>query len=113
MSWTHHQAGAKGTLDTHHDLDKGHSRIERRCVSMVHEVDWLDGSRRFLGETRLPGVAGLMRVSSRTELKDRCRFDTRFYVSSAHLTARRAAEAVTPPGDRKQSALGSRRRLRR
>lgn len=83
-----------GTLDTHHDVDKGHGRIEQRRVSVAREVGWLDGGRRFPGETRLPGVACLVRVSSRTELKDRCRFDTRFYVSSAPLTAQRAAEAV-------------------
>ena len=43
---------------------------------------------------RLPDAACLVRVRSRTELKDRCRFDTRYYVSSAALTAQRAGEAV-------------------
>ena len=83
-----------GTLDTHHDVDKGHGRIEQRRVGVAREVDWLNGDRRFPSETRLPGAACLVRVSSRTELKDRCRFDTRYYVSSAPLTAERAAEAV-------------------
>jgi predicted transposase YbfD/YdcC len=81
-------------FDTHHDVDKGHGRIEERIVTVVREVDWLDGERRFPGETRLPGVASLIRVASRTELKDRSRFETRFYVSSAALAASRAAEAV-------------------
>ena len=81
-------------LDTHHDRDKGHGRIEERTVTVAREVDWLDGPRRFPGETRLPDAACLIRVASRTELKDRCRFDTRFYISSAPLTAARAAEAV-------------------
>lgn len=83
-----------GALDTHDDVDKGHGRIEQRRVSVAREVDWIDGGRRFPGETRLPGATCLVRVSSRTELKDRCRFDTRYYVSSAPLTAQRAAEAV-------------------
>jgi predicted transposase YbfD/YdcC len=87
-------AAAPGTLDTHDHLDKGHGRIERRHVSVAREVDWLNGGRRFPGEMRLPGAACLVRVRSRTELKDRCRFDTRFYVCSAALTAQRAAEAV-------------------
>ncbi|MBE7157420.1 MAG: ISAs1 family transposase [Rhodospirillales bacterium] len=75
-------------------LDKGHGRIEERTVTLVHETDWLTGERRFPGETRLPDVASLIRVQGRTELKDRCRFETRYYVSSAPLTAEKAGEAV-------------------
>jgi predicted transposase YbfD/YdcC len=85
---------APGDLDSHHDLDKGHGRIEERTVVVARQVDWLDGPRRFPGEIRLPDAACLVRVTSRTELKDRCRCETRFYVSSASLTAARAAEAV-------------------
>jgi predicted transposase YbfD/YdcC len=81
-------------LDTATDLDKGHGRIEERTVTVAREVDWLTGERRFPGEVRLPGVAAIVRVKSRTELKDRGRFDTRYYVSSAPLSAARAAEAV-------------------
>lgn len=82
------------TLDTCTDLDKGHGRIEERTVSVAREVDWLSGERRFPGELRLPEVACLVRVVARTELKDRGRFETRYYISSAPLTAARAAEAV-------------------
>jgi predicted transposase YbfD/YdcC len=81
-------------LDTATDLDKGHGRIEERTVTVAREVDWLTGERRFPGEVRLPAVAAIVRVKSRTELKDRGRFETRYYVSSAPLTAERAAEAV-------------------
>ena len=80
------------TLDT--DVDKGHGRIEQRTIAVAREVDWLKGERRFPGELRLPQVACLVRVCSRTELKDRGRFETRYYISSAPLTAARAAEAV-------------------
>jgi predicted transposase YbfD/YdcC len=82
------------TLAVHTDLDKGHGRIEERRVAVAREVDWLAGARRFPGELRLPDVACVVRVASRTELKDRCRFETRYYISSAPLTAARAAEAV-------------------
>jgi predicted transposase YbfD/YdcC len=85
---------APETLDTWTDLDKGHGRIEQRTVSVARDVDWLSGARRFPGELRLPDVASLVRVTSRTELKDRSRFETRYYVSSAPLAAARAAEAV-------------------
>jgi len=74
------------------EVDKGHGRIEQRTVA--HEVGWLDGNRRFPGEVRLPDVTTVIRVASRVELKDRGRFETRYYVSSAALSAMRAAEAI-------------------
>lgn len=82
------------TLDCCADVDKGHGRIEQRAVAVAREVDWLDGDRRFPGELRLPGIASIVKVAARTELKDRGRFDTRYYISSAPLTAAAAAEAV-------------------
>jgi len=81
-------------LDSTTDCDKGHGRIEQRTVTVAREVDWLDGGRRFPGEVRLPDVTTIIRVASRTELKDRGRFETRYYVSSAALSAAGAAEAV-------------------
>lgn len=76
------------------EWDKGHGRIERRAVSVVREVDWLDGDRRFPGEFRLPKAATIIRVQSRAELCDRSRLETRYYISSAKLGAQKAAEAV-------------------
>ena len=81
-------------LDTATDWDKGHGRIEERTVTVSRETEWLGGDRRFPGELRLPGVATIIKVRSRTEIKDRCRTDTRYYISSANLTAQTAAEAV-------------------
>ena len=81
-------------LDLFSDVDKGHGRIEQRAVTVAREVDWLSGDKHFPGELRLPGVASIIKVASRTELKDRGRFDTRYYISSAALTAQDAAHAV-------------------
>lgn len=81
-------------IETFVDLDKGHGRIEQRSVSVIKELDWLNGDRRFPGELRLPHAATLIRVQSRVELSDRSRFETRYYVSSAQLSAKRAQEAV-------------------
>ena len=83
-----------GAIDTDVDHDKGHGRIERRSVSVIKEVDWLNGARRFPGELRLPHAAAIIRVQSRAELSDRCRFETRYYISSAALSAQRAGQAV-------------------
>lgn len=84
----------RASLETTVDVDKGHGRIEQRTVTVAHEVDWLDGDRRFPGEVRLPNVATIIRVASRAELKDRSRFESRYYVSSATLSAPAAGAAV-------------------
>ena len=81
-------------IDRFVDHDKGHGRIEQRTVSVIGEVDWLDGDRRFPGELRLPAASCVIRVDSRAELSDRCRQETRYYISSARLTAEKAADAV-------------------
>jgi predicted transposase YbfD/YdcC len=82
------------SLETTVNVDKGHGRIEQRTVTIAHDVGWLHGDRRFPGELRLPDVTTIVRVASRAELKDRCRFETRYYISSAALSAARATEAV-------------------
>ena len=81
-------------LDTHRDLDKAHGRIEERTVTVSRETDWLTGERRFPGELRLPAATSIVRVVAHVELKDRCRIETRYYISSAKLDARQAADAV-------------------
>jgi len=81
-------------LDTHTAFDKGHGRIEERRMAVLRDTDWLAGPRRFPGELRLPGVACLLRAETRVETADRCRSETRYFVSSRPLTAAAAAEAV-------------------
>lgn len=80
--------------DRHVDVDKGHGRIEQRDVAVVREVDWLGGDRRFPGELRLPGAAALVRVHSRVQLKDRCRSDVRYFITSADRSAEALADMV-------------------
>lgn len=81
-------------LEPHAKVDKGHGRIEQRDVAVLRQVDWLAGDRRFPGELRLPGVAAIVRVQSRVELKDRCRSDTRYYITSADRPAEAFADMV-------------------
>jgi predicted transposase YbfD/YdcC len=88
------QDAPPASVETFTDLDKGHGRIEERSVTLAREVGWLKGDKHFPGELRLPGVAAIIKVAARTELKDRGRFDTRYYISSAPLTAETAANAV-------------------
>ena len=88
------QAPAASLERTDTETDKGHGRIEQRTVTLAREVDWLNGNRRFPGELRLPDVAAIIKVESKAELKDRCRVETRYYITSANFTAEAAAQAV-------------------
>jgi predicted transposase YbfD/YdcC len=81
-------------IDRCADVDKGHGRIEQRDVAVVREVDWLAGDRRFPGELRLPDVAAIVKVETRTQLKDRSRFETRYYITSSSASAEVLASAV-------------------
>lgn len=83
-----------GALDSHTEVDKGHGRIEQRTATVGHDVGWLTGERRFPGDRRLPDIKTVVRVTTRTELHDRGRFETRYYVSSARLDAERANQLV-------------------
>lgn len=84
----------KAALDCDVDVDKGHGRIETRRVEVARQAEWLDGGRRFPGEFRMPGAAAVVRVQSRAELKDRSRFETRYYIASRPLSAECAAKAT-------------------
>ena len=81
-------------IDVHVDVDKGHGRIEDRRVFVSRDVDWLNGERRFPGEHRFPKIAAIAKIETRTELKDRCRRETRYFVTSRLLSARDLAHAV-------------------
>ena len=82
------------SLDQDHDLDKGHGRIEDRRVFVSRDVDWLVGQRRFPGEYRFPNIAAVAKIETRTELADRCRHETRYFISSRPITAKDLAHAV-------------------
>lgn len=88
------EAAPPGTLDTHTTHDKGHGRIERRVVSVVREVNWLAGERRFPGELRLPDVACIIRVQACIERGGRMHEEARYYIASAILDAERASQAI-------------------
>ena len=82
------------SIASHIEHDKGHGRIERREVSVIREVDWLSGERRFPGELRLPSVACLVKVEAEVQRAGQAHSETRYYISSAALDAPRAAHAV-------------------
>jgi predicted transposase YbfD/YdcC len=87
-------AEAAGALETHADLDKGHGRIEQRRTAVLRDTGWLDGTRRFPGELRLPGTACLVRAETRVESRGATRSETRYFVSSRALSPADAAAAI-------------------
>jgi predicted transposase YbfD/YdcC len=88
------EAVGKGQIDVDVDVDKGHGRIETRTVSVLRQVDWLDGDRRFPGEVRFADARAIVRVEARTELKDRSRSDVRYYITSSGRSAAELAQNV-------------------
>lgn len=76
------------------DIDKGHGRIEQRDLALIRDVEWLDGGRRFPGELRLPNVAAILMLQTRTQLKDRSRFEARYYITSSTASAEALAIAI-------------------
>jgi predicted transposase YbfD/YdcC len=60
-------AEAGDRVEAHADLDKGHGRIEERRMAVLRETDWLEGTRRFPGELRLPGTTCLLKAETRVE----------------------------------------------
>ena len=82
------------TIQTFVDLDKGHGRIEDRRVFVSRDVDWLVGDRRFPGEHRFAHIAAVAKVETRTELADRCRYESRYFIASRPLTPQAFAEAI-------------------
>ena len=87
-------AEAGGALEAHACLDKGHGRLEERRTSVLREIDWLHGDRRFPGELRLPRPACLVRAETRVEAKGATRTETRYFISSRPLSPPDAAAAI-------------------
>jgi len=88
------EAADKGQAEIDVDVDKGHGRIETRAVSVLRQVDWLDGDRRFPGEVRFVDARAIVKVEARTEMKDRSRFDTRYYITSSARSAAELARGI-------------------
>lgn len=76
--------------EAHETTDAGHGRIEIRHVEVTHEIGWLFSDRRYPDEPRLPGLAAIARVTSHRDDA----VATRFYVSSATMSAARFADAI-------------------
>jgi len=81
-------------IETIEVTDKDHGRVETRSCSVSHDVTWLSGNRRYPHEPRFPGLKCLVKTTTRTEWRGKVTTETRYFMSSARLTAQRAAEAI-------------------
>jgi predicted transposase YbfD/YdcC len=81
-------------LETVTLTDKDHGRIETRSYTVGHDVDWLSGDRRHPGEPRFHALKGLIRTATRIEWRGKVTEETRYFITSAPLSAERAAEAI-------------------
>ena len=81
-------------LETVETTDKDHGRIETRRTLVSHETGWLQGDRRYPNEPRFPALKSLIMTTTRTERRGKITEETRYFIASAKLGAKRAAEAV-------------------
>jgi predicted transposase YbfD/YdcC len=79
------------TLETVETTDADHGRIETRQHRVTHSVDWLFGDRAEPGAPAMPGLATLACV---TATRNDGPPTTRYYLSSARLSAQAFAHAV-------------------
>lgn len=61
---------------------------------MIHDTGWLEGARRYPGESRFPTLKTLVKTTTRAERWGKASEKTRYYIASALLTAERAARST-------------------
>ena len=83
-----------GPVEIHHDIDKGHGRIEERICRVCRQVDWLSGDRRFPGEYRFPRLATVAVIEARVQTREKGWTERRYYITSRAISADKLAEAV-------------------
>jgi predicted transposase YbfD/YdcC len=75
-------------------LEKGHGRIEHRTYIASDHVDWISSDRSYPGQPRFKGIKTIIKVENRTEYRNKCTFETRFYISSLPLDIGKIADAI-------------------
>jgi predicted transposase YbfD/YdcC len=75
-------------------IEKGHGRIETRIFTASKTVGWIASERTYPGQPRFNHIKTIVKVVNRTEFKDHCTQDIRFYISSTPLDIERLAHAA-------------------
>ena len=85
------EAEIAGRFET---TDAGHGRLEVRRHAVAHDVGWLFPDGRDPDRPSMPGLATIARVEAEVERDGKTSRSTRYYLSSATLSAERFAQAV-------------------
>lgn len=83
-----------GETMAYQTTDADHGRIETRIHAVTHNTDWLVSDRHYPGEPRMPALATLAKVDAIIARDGGTTRSTRYYLSSAKLTAEAFAKAV-------------------
>ena len=75
-------------------VEKGHGRIERRTYTASDKVEWILSDRSYPGQPRFKGIKTIVKAENRTELRDKCTSDVRYYITSIPLDLERISTAV-------------------
>ena len=78
-------------LESFETTDADHGRVETRRCQVSHCVDWLFSDRAAPGAPRMPGLATIARVDA---IRDDGPTASRYFLSSAHMSAEACARAV-------------------
>lgn len=79
---------------SHQTTDAEHGRLETRHHAVVHEVAWLFPTKSDTDRPAMPRLGTIARVEAEVEREGKRSRSTRYYLSSARLSAERFAEAV-------------------
>ena len=80
-------------FETHQTIDGCNGRIATRRHSVCYQVDWMTAGRRYPGEPRFPDLAMIGRIDSEVERTGKIERETRYYLSSAKLSAEKFGQA--------------------
>ncbi|MCX7323696.1 MAG: ISAs1 family transposase [Hyphomicrobiales bacterium] len=80
--------------ERHETVDADHGRVEMRRHGVIHEVDWLFAGRPDKDHPAMPGLKSIALVGAIVERDGKTIRSTRYYLSSARLSAETFARAA-------------------
>jgi len=75
-------------FEEHKTVDSGHGRIETRRYVMTSDIDWLENKEDWAG------LKSIGMVESTREIKEKCSYEKRYYISSLKCDTKKFGEAV-------------------
>ena len=76
-------------ISTHETVDADHGRVETRKYTVFHNVEWLQARHDW------PALRGVIMVESQREFRDKVERETRYYITSTTLPAKRSGLSIS------------------